>query len=148
MIAPAAIMANISYAQLLQPGAGQLPTDPQTLSPSPPVSSPLPDNAVTITSPTDGQQVPVGRDLTVTGTSIANPDSGCKISVNLNRLKPLQPATPAGPGGPNDYSQWSVTLTSNYASIQEGQNRIAAKISCSSDPNLKQFAHVNVTGVP
>ena len=149
MIAPTAVvMDNISYAQTsssLPPS----PSSPQQQQPVP--SSPLPDDAVTITSPTDGQQVPVGQDLTVTRTSIAKPDSGCKITVNLNRVKPYQPATATGPDGANDYSQWSAELTSNYASIQEGQNRIAAKISCGSDPtdpNMKQFAHVNVTGVP
>src|SRR5919197_3321539 len=116
-------MANISYLQLFQPGEGQLLPNPQTSSPSlPPVpsplpgnaSSPLPEDAVTITSPTDGQQVPIGQDLTVTGTSIAKPGSDCKISVNLNRLKPLQPATATGPDGPDDYSQWSAELTSKY----------------------------------
>jgi hypothetical protein len=139
-----AVMANISYMQLFQPGEGQLLPNPQTPSPSssPPVSlplpssnasSPLPEGAVTITSPTDGQQVPIGQDLAVTGTSIANSDSGCKINVNLNRARPSQPATATGPGGPNDYSQWSATLTSNYTSIQEGENRIGARISCGSD---------------
>ena len=132
MICPTADMANISYAQ----------------TSSSPVPSPLPEDAVTITSPTDGQQVPVGQDLTVTGTSIAKPGSGCKISVNLNRILPLQDATATGTGGADDYSQWSITLSSKYASIQEGQNRIAARISCGSDPSLRQFAHVNVTGVP
>ena len=152
-----AVMANVSYVQLFQPGEGQLLPNPQTPSPSssPPVSSPLPGNAssplpegaVTITSPTDGQQVPIGQDLTVTGTSIANSDSGCNIHVNLNRARPSQPATATGPGGPNDYSEWSATLTSNYTSIQEGENRIGARISCGSDSTLRQFTSVNVTGV-
>jgi FlaG/FlaF family flagellin (archaellin) len=152
-----AVMANVSYVQLFQPGEGQLLANPQTpsSSSSSPVSSPLPGNAssplpegaVTITSPTDGQQVPIGQDLTVTGTSIANSDSGCKINVNLNRARPSQPATATGPGGPNDYSEWSATLTSNYTSIQEGENRIGARISCGSDSTLRQFTSVNVTGV-
>jgi FlaG/FlaF family flagellin (archaellin) len=131
MLAPT-VFANTLYAQL--------PDSTTT-------SSALPDNAVTITSPQDGQKVPIGQDLEVTGTSMANAASDCKITVNLNRVKPYQPAVAGGPGGANDYSQWSITLTSKYTPIEEGQNRVAAKISCSSDPNLKQFAHVNVTGV-
>jgi hypothetical protein len=155
------VMANISYVQLLfQPGAGQvLPTNPETSSPSsvPSMSSQLPssnaslslpDNSVTITSPTDGQQVSIGQDLTVTGTSIGNSSSGCTINVNLNRARPSQPATATGPGGPDDYSEWSAILTSNYTSIQEGENRIGARISCGSDSTLRQFTSVNVTGVP
>ena len=64
---------------------------------------------------------------------MANTASDCKITVNLNRVKPSQPAVADGPGGPKDYSQWSVTLTSKYTPIEEGQNRIVAKISCGSD---------------
>ena len=140
MLSPT-LLANVSYAQL-----------PETSTPSPAVpqsttTSTLPDGAVTITSPEDGQRVPVGQDLKVRGTSMANAASDCKITVNLNRVKPYQQALADGPGGANDYSQWSFTITSQYAPIQEGQNRIAAKISCGDDPNAKQFAHVNVTGV-
>jgi hypothetical protein len=135
MLAPT-VFANTLYAQL--------PDSTTTPSSS---TSALPDNAVTITSPQDGQKVPIGQDLQVTGTSMANAASDCKITVNLNRIKPYQPAVAAGPGVANDYSQWSITLTSKYTPIEEGQNRVAAKISCSNDPNLIQFAHVNVTGV-
>jgi hypothetical protein len=149
------VFANISYAQLLQPTRPSQ-SSPQTPSPAAPSSSSssssttLPDDAITITSPQDGQKIPIGQDLEVTGTSIANAVSNCKITVNLNRIKPYQPAVADGPSGANDYSQWSFTITSKYAPIQEGQNRVAAKISCSSDPSsnsTKQFAHVNVTGV-
>jgi hypothetical protein len=149
------VFANISYAQLLQPTRPSQ-SSPQTPSPAVPSSSSssttttLPDEAITITSPQDGQKIPIGQDLEVTGTSIANAVSDCKITVNLNRIKPYQPAVADGPGGANDYSQWSFTITSKYAPVQEGQNRVAAKIGCGSDPNsnsTKQFAHVNVTGV-
>src|SRR5438067_11790102 len=102
---------NISYAQL--------PTTPPQ-QPSPPTAT-LPKDAVTITSPKDGQQVPIGQDLQVTGTSMPNAASDCKIIVNLNRIRPNQPVVPNGPGGANDYSQWSFTITPNYAPIKEGQ---------------------------
>jgi peptidoglycan/xylan/chitin deacetylase (PgdA/CDA1 family) len=135
-------LTNASYAQLsesIAPSSSSSSSSSTTLA--------LPDNAVTITSPQDNQKVPVGQDIEVTGTSIANTASDCKITVNLNRVKPSQSVVAAGPGGANDYSQWSFTITSKYAPIQEGQNRVTAKISCSNDPNLKQFAHANVTGV-
>ena len=160
LILAVAIMANISHIQLFQPGAGQLvpylpnpetsslPSISSPLPGSSNASSPLPEGAVTITSPTDGQQVPIGQDLTVTGTSIGNSTSDCNIHVNLNRVSPSLPATATGPGGPNDYSEWSAILTSNYTSIQEGENRIGARISCGSDSTLRQFTSVNVTGVP
>jgi hypothetical protein len=131
---------NISYAQLPSSSSS---TPPQ--QPSPPTAT-LPKDAVTITSPKDGQQVPIGRDLQVTGTSMPNAASDCNTTVNLNRVKPYQLVLPNGPGGANDYSQWSFTITSKYAPIKEGQNRITARISCDAN-TLKQFAHVNVTGV-
>ena len=145
MLAPN-VMANTLYAQLPE-STTIIPSSSSSSSPESSLTSALPDDAVTITSPQDGQKVPIGQDLQVTGTSMVNAASDCKIIVNLNRAKPYQPAVAAGPGGANDYSQWSFTITSKYAPIQEGQNRVAAKISCSNDPNLKQFAHVNVTGV-
>jgi hypothetical protein len=139
-LAPATsvFLDNISYAQL--PNSS---TPPQ--QPSSPTAT-LPKDAVTITSPKDGQQVPIGQDLQVTGTSMPNAASDCNTTVNLNRVKPNQPVLPNGPGGANDYSQWSFTITSKYAPIKEGQNRITARISCDTN-TLKQFAHVNVTGV-
>jgi hypothetical protein len=128
-------LTNVSYAQL-----------PESSTPQPSTAT-LPDGAITIISPQDGQRIPIGQDLEVRGTSMANAASDCKITVNLNRVKPYQPAVADGPGGANDYSQWSITLTSKYTPIEEGENRVAAKISCGNDPNMKQFAHVNVTGV-
>ena len=128
---------HISYAQL--------PTEPPQQQPSSPTAT-LPKDAVTITSPKDGQRVPVGQDLRVTGTSMPNAASDCNTTLNLNRVFPYQPVVPNGPGGANDYSQWSFTITSKYAPIKEGQNRITARISCETN-TLKQFAHVNVTGV-
>jgi FlaG/FlaF family flagellin (archaellin) len=137
MLAPTTtvFLANVSYAQLPESSTPQQST------------ATLPDGAITIISPQDGQRIPIGQDLEVRGTSMANAASDCKITVNLNRVKPYQPAIADGPGGANDYSQWSITLTSKYTPIEEGENRIAAKIACGNDPNMKQFAHVNVTGV-
>jgi hypothetical protein len=126
MLAPTTtvFLANVSYAQLPESSTPQQST------------ATLPDGAITIASPQDGQKVAVGQDLEVRGTSMANAASDCKITVNLNRVKPYQQALADGPRGANDYSQWSFTITSQYAPIQEGQNRIAAKISCSNVPNL------------
>ena len=141
MVAPttSVFLDNISYAQL--PNS----STPSPQQPSSPTAT-LPKDSVTITSPKDGQQVPIGQDLQVTGTSNPNAASDCNTTVNLNRVKPYQPVVANGPGGANDYSQWSFTITSNYAPIKEGQNRISARISCDNN-TLKQFAHVNVTGV-
>jgi hypothetical protein len=101
---------------------------------------------IKITSPTRGQQLPVGKDLTVSGTSIANATSNCQVSVIVNNVKPYQNTTAAGPGGAADYSKWNFILTSKYTTIKPGDNRITAKYECANIPASKGFSSVNVTG--
>ena len=107
--------------------------------------------AVNITSPTKGQQVPLGKDLTILGTSIGNAStSNCQVIVGLNEIRPYQSATGTGPGGAKDYSKWSFTLTPKYATLKPGpDNKITARYKCSSNnnPNLVLVSSVNVTGV-
>ena len=123
----------------------------QTNSSSSPRSSPaspLHIAKIKITSPIRGQQVPVGKDLTLSGTSIDNATSNCQVSVIANKVRPYQPATATGNGGSNDYSKWNFVLTSKYTTIKPGQNRITAKHECVNNPGLTGFSSVNLTGVP
>jgi hypothetical protein len=120
-------------------------------------SSPKPSSSqqhiskVKITSPTRGQQVPVGKDLAVSGTSIDNATAKCEVSVIVNNVKPYQPAIstvgPGRTGGAADYSKWKFDISSKYTTIKPGQNRIVAKFECEDNPALKSFTSVNVTGV-
>jgi hypothetical protein len=100
---------------------------------------------VKITSPTKDQQVPVGKDLTISGISIDNATSNCQVSIIVNKVRPYQPANPTS--GPNDYSKWNYVLTSKYTTIKPGANRITAKYECANNLGLKSFSSVNVTGV-
>jgi hypothetical protein len=102
---------------------------------------------IKITSPTRGQQVPAGKDLTVSGTSMDNATANCQVSVIVNNIKPYQNATAAGTGGAADYSKWNFDITSKYTTIKPGQNRITSKYECASNPTSKGFSSVNVTGV-
>jgi hypothetical protein len=72
---------------------------------------------IKITSPTRGQQVPVGKDLTISGTSMDNATSNCQVAV-----------------------------TSKYTTIKQGDNRITARFECVDNPATKGFSSVNVTG--
>jgi hypothetical protein len=110
---------------------------------------------VKIASPTKGQQVPIGKNLTVSGlaatrsisTSGNTAASHCDVSVIANDVKPYQPAKGTGPGGAADYSTWNFVLSSKYTSIKQGpSNKITAKYSCSGNPKAS-FYSVNVTGV-
>jgi hypothetical protein len=93
------------------------PTTP-TLSSS---SKPLVPK-IKITSPTKGQQAPVGKDLTLSGTFIDNATSNCQVSIRVNKISPYQAATAtaAGTGGTADYSKWNFVLTSKYITIKAG----------------------------
>jgi hypothetical protein len=101
---------------------------------------------VKFTSPTRGQQLPVEKDLTISGTSIDNATSNCQVSVIVNNVKPYQNTTATGHGGAADYSKWNFVLTSKYATIKPGENRITAKYECGDNPASKSFSSVNVTG--
>ncbi|MFL6362996.1 MAG: hypothetical protein ACJ709_06105 [Nitrososphaeraceae archaeon] len=120
-------------------------------SPKPPSSLQQHMSKVKITLPTRGQQVPVGKDLTVSGTSIDNATAKCEVSVIVNNVKPYQPTIstvgPGRTGGAADYSKWKFDITSKYTTIKPGENRITAKYDCKDNPASRSFSSVNVTGV-
>jgi hypothetical protein len=142
------VLANtIVYAQQVSPTPSNTPT--QKPGPSSSSSMPFPKlHAVKIISPTKGQQIPVSKDLTISGTSIDNTSSNCQVYMIANHVRPYKPATAAGKGGTNDYSKWNFVLTSNYATIKPGpDNRITAKYTCTDNPAMVSYYSVNVTGV-
>jgi len=103
---------------------------------------------VKITSPAKGEPVPVGKDLSISGTSVDNGTSGCKVAIKVNFVNPYHDALPIAEGAQNNsYSKWNYTLTPAYTSIHPGQNKIIAKFSCTDKPNLISKTTVNVTGV-
>jgi hypothetical protein len=116
-----------------QPSTSGSSNAPSTLSLIPQAKPHL----VTITSPTKGEQVTVGKDLVISGTSAGNTNAtsiNCQVSVTVNGIKPYRQATSTGPNGAGDYSKWNFTVTSKYTVIKEGQNKIAAKYSCANSP--------------
>jgi hypothetical protein len=134
------------YAQQQQMPRPSSNTPTQIPSQSPSTSP----KAVKIISPIKGQQIPVGKDLTISGTSIDNANSNCQVSMSVNRVRPYQPATAAGTGGANDYSKWNFVLTPNYTTIKPGpDNRITAKYTCTDNSVVASptYSSVNVTGV-
>src|SRR5215472_11956120 len=117
-----------------------------------PSASALPQQTsfgVKITDPAEGKQVAIGRNLTLLGTSNYNPTSNCGVFIIVDGIKPYQKTTAIGQGGANDYSKWKYTLTPAYAGIiQEGNNRITAKLVCQANPaSLTTFHSIYVTGM-
>jgi len=102
---------------------------------------------VKITSPTKGQQIHVGGNLLIYGTSADNTTSDCRVSVIVNGVKPYRITSSNAEVGSNDYSRWNYTLTPVYTSIKQGQNKITSKFLCSNNPSLISYNSVNVTGV-
>src|ERR671932_508028 len=145
-----AIWSNIQvFAQ--QPSQSSLSTAAGSSMPAPSTNQEQHITKIKIISPNKGQQVSVGKDLTISGTSINNATAGstdCKVSVIANKVRPYQPATAIGPGGAADYSKWNFVLTSKYTTIKPGENRITAKYECANNAALTSFSSVNVTGVP
>ena len=101
---------------------------------------------VTITSPKTGQQVPVSKNLLISGTSSSNRTNNCEASVIVNGIKPYQKANATGHNGPNDYSTWAYSLGFPYPPLKLGENKITAKIMCAANSHVR-FNTVNVTGV-
>jgi hypothetical protein len=102
---------------------------------------------VKITNPTEGKQVAIGKNLTLSGTSNYNPASNCGVFIIVDGIKPYQKTTPIGQAGGNDYSKWKYSLTPAYVgTIEEGVNRITAKLVCQANP-VPTFHSIYVTGI-
>src|SRR2546428_4435310 len=97
--------------------------------------------SIKITSPTNGQNISTGTNITISGiasgtntssTSTGNNNSGnrCYVSVIINNIKPYHNATASGPNGVDDYSKWYYTLSTKYSALKEGQNKVTGKLSC------------------
>ena len=114
----------------------------------------LPD--VKITSHVQGQLVPTGI-LSIMGVSTDNSSSVCDVYIILNEIRPYQRVYPTGSdvtGNNNDYSTWNYTFTPEYATMQEGNNRMVSKITClhhssinNNNENLTKFNSLNLTGI-
>jgi hypothetical protein len=70
---------------------------------------------VKITNPAKGQQVAIGKNLTLSGTSSYNAISNCGVFVIVDGVRPYQKTTPVGQTGEHDYSKWKYTFTPAYA---------------------------------
>lgn len=103
------------------------------------------DEWVKIDTPVVDQQIPVGKELSVSGESSDDSSKDCAVSVIVNYVKPYHAASATGAGGAKDYSQWNFTLSSNYTEIKEGTNRITAKLFCS--PTSLRWYSVDAMGV-
>jgi hypothetical protein len=104
-------------------------------------------SVIKITSPIDGQQIPIDiKNFPISGISSYDSGLNCRVSLIVNDVKPYQQAT--GNTSERDYSSWNYILTSQYTSIKQGTNKLTAKLSCNGNSmNLTKFYSVNIRGV-
>jgi hypothetical protein len=148
------LLSNINYNANIQVLAQQNTTTSTTNASVPIASSDTVSNitkltgGVKIISPDKGDLVPLNSNnsLVIQGVSKDNATSDCDVSIIINNVKPYQTVKPAGIQGDNDYSNWQYTVSSNYTTINEGNNKITSKILCLDGPQkLQAYYSVNVT---
>jgi hypothetical protein len=110
------------------------------------LSSPIPQETIKIVNPITTQNVSTGQELSISGLSSDNSLKNCSVSLIVNDVKPYQNAVASGAGGIDDFSQWKFVLRTSYTQITDGENKITAKLLCSSAPT--RWYSVFVVGVP
>jgi hypothetical protein len=108
--------------------------------------SSIPKETIKIVDPITTQNVSSGQELSISGLSSDNSLKNCSVSLIVNDVKPYQNAVASGTGGIDDFSQWEFVLHTNYTQIVDGENKITAKLLCSSAPT--RWYSVFVVGVP
>lgn len=109
-------------------------------------SSPALKETIKIVNPITTQNVSTGKELIIAGQSSDNTLKNCSVSLIVNDIRPYQYAVASGAGGTTDFSQWKFVLHTNYTHIIEGENKITAKLLCTSAPT--RWYSVFVNGVP
>ena len=104
---------------------------------------------IKIIFPAQGQGVPDGKNLTLTGMSTYNSHTKCQVSIIVNNIKPYQRVIATGHNGTNDYSTWKFPLSAKYTTLKAGlSNKATAKLTCNDKPtNLTKYYSVNFTSV-
>lgn len=103
-------------------------------------------HGVKIHTPEVGKKVSIAvNNLTITGRSVDNQSSDCKVFVIVNDVKPYQKASAIGNGG-DDFSQWKYALFPDYAKLKIGTNKITAKIDCKNPMDMLRYDTINIMG--
>ena len=92
------------------------------------------------------QSVELKNDLVISGESSDTTAKDCSVYVLVNGVQPYQNAIASGTGGATDFSQWKFALTEQYTHLNEGNNKITAKLVCTLAPT--RWYSVVVNGLP
>ena len=90
--------------------------------------------SVKILNLTPFQTVDLKKELSVSGESSDTATKDCSVYVIVNGIQPYQKAVASGAGGSTDFSQWKFTLLDQYTHLNQGNNKITAKLLCDTSP--------------
>ena len=90
--------------------------------------------SVKILNLTPFQTVDIKKELLVSGESSDTAAKDCSVYVIVNGVQPYQKAVASGAGGPTDFSQWKFILHEQYTHLNQGNNKITAKLLCDTSP--------------
>src|SRR5437867_7480369 len=102
--------------------------------------------SIKILSLLPNQNVDLEKEPVISGESSDTIAKDCSVYVIVNDVRPYQSAVASGKGGANDFSQWKFVLHKEYAHLNEGSNKITAKLLCKTAP--ARWNSVVVNGVP
>jgi len=109
-----------------------------------PLQTPM--ESIKILNLVSSQNVSTGKELLVSGQSSDTIAKDCSVYVIVNDVRPYQSAVASGTGGAKDFSQWKFVLHEQYTHLNEGNNKITAKLLCKTAPT--RWYSVVVNGVP
>jgi hypothetical protein len=89
------------------------------------------------------QSVDLNKELLVSGESSDTSAKDCSVYVIVNGVQPYQSAIASGTAGATDFSQWKFVLHEQYTHLNEGNNKITAKLVCTSAPTRWYSVVVN-----
>src|SRR5437867_4320926 len=109
-----------------------------------PLQTPM--ESIKILNLVSSQNVSTGKESLVSGQSSDTIAKDCSVYVIVNDVRPYQSAVASGTGGAKDFSQWKFVLHEQYTHLNEGNNKITAKLLCKTAPT--RWYSVVVNGVP
>jgi hypothetical protein len=89
------------------------------------------------------QSVDLNKELVISGQSSDTPTKDCSVFILVNGVQPYQRAVASGTGGATDFSQWKFVLHEQYTHLNEGNNKLTAKLVCASAPTRWYSVVVN-----
>jgi hypothetical protein len=105
---------------------------------------------IEITSPKNGNSIPLSSELTIKGTSSDTGNTNCTIFISINNIQPFQNASATGSQGEQDFSNWNSTFTNTTSLLRLGKNTITSLIVCLDTNNNipTSSSHlINLTGL-